>query len=343
MELDFLHTISTVCDGRSKSYWIDKSTFVDCRQSLENSTCINCIVQNEHSTRKFKPPAATDSLTKDVNTRDIVAVEDIAGLTDAKATIREAIVLPQKYPLLFTSRLACPPRGVLLYGPPGTGKTLLAKWIANSCGSSFYNISAASIMSKWIGESEKSVKAIFETARQNQPSVIFIDEIDCLLGKRSETDHEASRRIKNEFLVSLDGVDTNSRDHIVVIGATNIPWDLDEAALRRFSRKIYIPLPSPEARRELILRELTVYSVQSNTQLASLNEDIWSDILDRTTGFSGCDMKAILNEAVMVTIREAVNEGTLVPRTLQSADILKAIELRGRIEPVKADYESWNH
>lgn len=266
-------------------------------------------------------PPEIDPVTKKYR----VAIEDIAGLLEAKAAIFEAVVFPLKYPNLFNSRLAAPPRGVLLYGPPGTGKTMLAKWVACCSGSTFYSLSAASIMSKWIGESEKSVRAVFETARINQPSVIFIDEIDCILGKRSESDHEATRRLKNEFLVSLDGVDTDFRDHIVVIGATNIPGEIDEAALRRFAKKIYIPLPCAKTRRELIHRELVVYARESNTEWNSFSDMEWVEIVGATDGYSGSDIKCVLQEAVMVSLRQVISGIITSIRPVDIHDIRDAL------------------
>ena len=122
---------------------------------------------------------------------------------------------------------------MLLFGPPGTGKTLIGKCIASQSGSTFFSISASSLTSKWIGEGEKMVRALFAVARVHQPSVVFIDEIDSLLSQRSESEHEASRRIKTEFLVQLDGATTEGEERILVVGATNRPQELDEAARRR--------------------------------------------------------------------------------------------------------------
>ena len=139
---------------------------------------------------------------------DAIKKDDIAGLSFVKMQIEEVLILPRLHPELFQSALTKPARGLLLFGPPGTGKTLLAKWIAAECGATFFNVNASTVMSKWIGEAEKTVKALFQLAADRQPSVIFLDEIDSLLSQRRDADNEASRRVKNEFLTSLEGADT---------------------------------------------------------------------------------------------------------------------------------------
>uniref|UniRef100_A0A1B6C0I8 AAA+ ATPase domain-containing protein n=1 Tax=Clastoptera arizonana TaxID=38151 RepID=A0A1B6C0I8_9HEMI len=170
---------------------------------------------------------------------------DIAGLNFAKTTLQEIVVLPMLRPDIFTG-LRRPPRGILLFGPPGTGKTLIGKCVASQSKSTFFSISASSLTSKWIGDGEKMVRALFTVARVYQPAVIFIDEIDSLLGQRNDGEHESSRRLKTEFLVHLDGTGTKEDERILLIGATNRPQDLDEAVRRRFVKRLYIPLPDLE-------------------------------------------------------------------------------------------------
>ena len=176
--------------------------------------------------------------------------DDVAGLEAAKEALKEAVILPIKFPHLFTGKRT-PWRGILLYGPPGTGKSYLAKAVATEAKGTFFSVSSSDLVSKWMGESERSVtkiylqefdlssfhrlvKQLFQLARENKPAIIFIDEVDSLCGTRGEGESEASRRIKTEFLVQMQGVGNDDKG-ILVLGATNIPWQLDPAIKRRYS------------------------------------------------------------------------------------------------------------
>ena len=207
--------------------------------------------------------------------------DDIAGLEFAKKTIKEIIIWPMLRPDLFNG-IRRPPKGLLLFGPPGTGKTMIAKAIASQSKSMFFNISASSLMSKWIGESE-------------------IDEIDSLLTSRSENENEASRRIKTEFLVQLDGAGTNIEDRILIIGATNRPQEIDDAFVRRLSKRLYIPLPNKVSRKQLIMRVLE--KERKNNNKYDINENDIDDIINRTKGYSGSDLINVCKEAAMMPIR----------------------------------------
>ncbi|XP_077533721.1 fidgetin-like protein 1 isoform X2 [Haemaphysalis longicornis] len=221
--------------------------------------------------------------------------DDIAGLEFAKQSVKEMVVWPMLRPDIFTG-IRQPPKGLLLFGPPGTGKTLIGKCIASQAGATFFSISASSLTSKWVGEGEKMVRALFAVARSCQPAVVFIDEIDSLLSQRSESEHESSRRIKTEFLVQLDGASTKGDERLLIVGATNRPKELDEAARRRLSKRLYIPLPEKASRRQMVCRLL------SQVEHCLSEEDI-DAVAARTRGYSGADMTHLCREAALGPIR----------------------------------------
>jgi len=200
-----------------------------------------------------------------------------------------------KFPQLFSGKRK-PWKGILLYGPPGTGKSYLAKACATEAKGTFFSVSASNIISKWMGESERLVRALFDLARSSRPAVIFIDEIDSLMSSRSEGENEATRRVKTEFLVQMQGVGKDD-EGILVLGATNIPWDLDPAVRRRFQKKIYIPLPDEAAR--LAMLRLNIGSTPNN-----VTEDEFMELGNMTEGFSGSDIATLNQDAIMEPIRK---------------------------------------
>jgi len=223
---------------------------------------------------------------------------NVKGLAKVKQALWETIILPREKPEFFTG-LRAPPRGLLLFGPPGNGKTMIAKAVATECKSTFFSISASSLVSKWVGESEQLVKALFTIAREKAPSIIFIDEVDSLLKSRGGgKEQEGSRRLKTEFLVQFDGVAaTTSDENILVIGATNLPWELDEAVIRRFPKRFQVPLPDPETRFGL------VKYLMLKTTCAIPGEAV-KDIITKTKGYSGSDLTQLCKDAAMGPIRE---------------------------------------
>ncbi|XP_042332224.1 fidgetin-like protein 1 isoform X2 [Sceloporus undulatus] len=267
--------------------------------------------------------------------------DDIAGVEFAKATIKEIVVWPMLRPDIFTG-LRGPPKGILLFGPPGTGKTLIGKCIACQSGATFFSISASSLTSKWVGEGEKMVRALFAVARCQQPAVIFIDEIDSLLSQRGDGEHESSRRIKTEFLVQLDGASTSSEDRILVVGATNRPQEIDEAARRRLVKRLYIPLPDASARKQIVAR------LMSNEHCSLTDEEI-DLIVQKSEGFSGADMTQLCREASLGPIRslQSVDITTVKPEQVRSIafeDFNSALKtVRPSVSSKDLElYDSWN-
>ncbi|KAF8857075.1 AAA-domain-containing protein [Acephala macrosclerotiorum] len=221
--------------------------------------------------------------------------EDVAGLEGAKEALKEAVILPIKFPHLFTGKRQ-PWKGILLYGPPGTGKSYLAKAVATEANSTFFSVSSSDLVSKWMGESERLVKQLFAMARENKPSIIFIDEVDALCGPRGEGESEASRRIKTEMLVQMDGVGRDSKG-VLVLGATNIPWQLDAAIRRRFQRRVHISLPDLPARTKMF--EISVGSTPCELTGADYRK-----LGELSEGYSGSDISIAVQDALMQPVRK---------------------------------------
>lgn len=222
--------------------------------------------------------------------------QDVAGLEFAKNKINEIAILPLKKPHLFTG-LRKPPKGILLFGPPGTGKTFLGRWIASETQSTFFEITVSTLNSKWIGEGEKTIRAMFAVARARQPSVIFIDEIDSLLKSRCDSEHESSRRMKTEFFTQFEGVTTATDEKLLIIGTTNRPEDLDEAARRRLTARLYIGLPEESARIQIIENLL-------RPEKHTLTDQQIKQLAQKTEGYSGADMNLLCKEAALEGLRE---------------------------------------
>ncbi|KAG4303601.1 hypothetical protein PCK1_000119 [Pneumocystis canis] len=220
--------------------------------------------------------------------------DDIAGLDNAKNALREAVILPIKLPHLFKGNRK-PWIGILLYGPPGTGKSYLAKAVATEAKSTFFSVSSSDLVSKWMGESERLVKQLFVMAREKRPAIIFIDEIDALAGTRNDGDSEASRRIKTELLVQMNGVGTDSSG-ILVLGASNIPWALDPAIRRRFERRVYVPLPDAVSR-------LKLFKLNIGDTPTQLTVNDFKILVDKTEGYSGSDIAIAVRDAIMEPVR----------------------------------------
>ncbi|OMO70303.1 hypothetical protein CCACVL1_19013 [Corchorus capsularis] len=244
--------------------------------------------------------ALGESLCRDiVRGNPDVKWESIKGLENAKRLLKEAVVMPIKYPKYFTGLLS-PWKGILLFGPPGTGKTMLAKAVATECKTTFFNISASSVVSKWRGDSEKLIKVLFDLARHHAPSTIFLDEIDAIISQRGgegRSEHEASRRLKTELLIQMDGL-TKSDELVFVLAATNLPWELDAAMLRRLEKRILVPLPEPEARKAMFEELLPE---QPGEPLP------YDTLVERSEGYSGSDIRLLCKEAAMQPLRRLMS------------------------------------
>ena len=256
-----------------------------------------------------------------------VKFKDIIGMKEMKRILYEIIVVPTIRPDLFTG-IRKPQRGILLFGPPGTGKTMIAKAIASECNSTFFNISASSLTSKWVGESEKTVKSLFKLAYKKVPSIIFIDEIDSILSKRSENENEATKRLKTEFLIQFDGLGSNTNARLLVIAATNRPMDLDDALLRRLPKRVYCGPLDEEGRFEFIKK------VINRVETKLTDKDI-KEIAKMTNGYSNSDLKELCKEAAFQPVRELTMEQIMRInkfRPLVKKDLVKSVQkIRGSL------------
>ena len=227
--------------------------------------------------------------------------EDVGGLEDVKAELAEAVEWPLKYPEIFDALETEPPRGILLFGPPGTGKTLLAKAVANESESNFISVKGPELLSKWVGESERGVRQVFRKARQAAPSIIFFDEIDALMPKRGAYigSSHVTESVVSQILTELDGLE--ELNNVVVLGATNRPDMLDEALLRpgRLDRMIYVPPPDREGRKKIF----EVYL--RNREILANDVDI-DELVERTEGYVGADIEALVREAKISAMREFI-------------------------------------
>lgn len=240
--------------------------------------------------KKLKGALAASILSEKPN----VKWDDVAGLEGAKDALKEAVILPARFPQLFTGKRR-PWKGILLYGPPGTGKSYLAKAVATEAQSTFFSVSSSDLVSKWQGESERLVRNLFEMARENTPAIIFIDEIDSLCGSRSEGENDSARRIKTEFLVQMDGVGKQATG-VLMLGATNTPWEIDAAMRRRFEKRVYIALPERAARSRM-------FKIHLGDTPNNLTDADYDELGEMSEGFSGSDIGVAVRGALMEPLR----------------------------------------
>ncbi|MBD3186658.1 AAA family ATPase [Candidatus Bathyarchaeota archaeon] len=276
----------------------------------------------DEETKRLREMISDTIITEKPN----VSWDDVAGLSRVKQALREAIVLPIIQPKIFRGARK-PWTGILLFGPPGCGKTLMAKAAANECTATFYSADSASLVSKWLGESEKLIKTLFELARKTSPSLIFIDEVDSLTTTRGGSGSEGGgeRRLKTQLMQEMQGMKSSNKKRILVLGATNRPWDLDPAFLRRFEKKIYIPLPDIKSR-EAILK--------IHTKGIEIDEDVdFKELARLTIGYSGSDLSLVCREAIMIPVREldlngVIDDGEVDIRPVRRDDFIGALEIQ---------------
>ncbi|KAK5985705.1 Katanin p60 ATPase-containing subunit A1 [Trichostrongylus colubriformis] len=293
---------NAIADKKSKQRTVSKDDDPSGSASAGNATeGADAAAGEEKRTDEFVPKGYCPDLVEAIEqtmTRNGTEVswDDIAGLEGPKELFKQTIVLPALMPNFFKG-IRRPWRGVCMVGPPGTGKTLLAKAVATECQTTFFAVNCGDLASKWRGDSEKMIKLLFEMARHFAPSTIFIDEIDTIGSQRGQAnEHEASRRVKAQLLVEMDGFcKEEDGKRVLVLAATNFPWMLDEALRRRFEQRIYIPLPDKAARVSLLSSSLKEVRIADDVDLESFAEQL--------DGYSGADITNVCRKAALMGVK----------------------------------------
>ncbi|EFA06582.2 uncharacterized protein LOC663681 [Tribolium castaneum] len=302
-------------NGGTKHYQLVRQKLANCCQKIDiiitletnNADFLVSLFQQRHQltflleiTEKLIQTEPTinqpldEIATKSIETPRVRGLNEIIGLYEIKKTLKSLVILPKTQPQLFKNRTIC--NSILLYGPPGTGKTRLAHALAAEATATFYSISAGDVLSPYVGQTEKTIKALFQHLKNGcEFSILFIDEIDAFCRKRSGSEHEYTRRIKTELMCQLSGIE-NCKNFIIVC-ATNCPWDLDCAILRRFQKRIYVPLPSQIERLEFFK------FFTRNIHFEGSNGD-WTTLLEKTEGFSGSDLNDLVQTALNIPLKE---------------------------------------
>ncbi|XP_021342844.1 katanin p60 ATPase-containing subunit A-like 2 isoform X15 [Mizuhopecten yessoensis] len=339
---------------------------IDIRAMINDATRLSAEEGTDQNDRLLKPLAGyvgyntewrelAQVISRDIYSQDPnVKWDDIIGLDEAKRLSKEAVVYPIKYPQLFKGILS-PWKGLLLFGPPGTGKTLLAKAIATECKTTFFNISASTIVSKWRGDSEKLVRVLFEMARYYAPSTIFLDELEAIMSQRGSSggggEHEGSRRMKTELLVQMDGL-AKTDDLVFLLAASNLPWELDQAMLRRLEKRIIVDLPTFEARKAMFKYYLPHIVCPKEGGLELLSHLDYDMLANKTESYSGSDLRLVCKEAAMRPVRKIFDALEKNDKdadqlhfrldTITTSDVLKAIDrTKPSASKLKEKYSAW--
>ncbi|GAB2265031.1 hypothetical protein Dimus_000098 [Dionaea muscipula] len=281
-----------------------------------------------------------DVIACDVINPDHIDVEfnSIGGLENIKQALFELVILPLRRPELFSyGKLLSPQKGVLLYGPPGTGKTMLAKAIAKESGAVFINVRISNLMSKWFGDAQKLVAAVFSLAYKLQPAIIFIDEVDSFLGQRRSSDHEALINMKTEFMTLWDGFTTDKDARVMVFAATNRPSELDEAILRRFPQAFEIGMPDQRERAEILKVVLRGERVEED----QIDYDFVAGLCE---GYTGSDIFDLCKKAAYQPIRELLDDErsgkpSHAPRLLAQSDLEKVMATSRKTKTAAREYK----
>ena len=322
----------------------NNNTNTNNRQNYNNTPNTNNTNNNNNAKKKDDKSIVTNDLrdkilSEIVESKPDVKFDDVVGLKEAKQILKEIIIIPNLRPDLFTG-LRSPPRGLLLFGPPGTGKTMIAKAVATECKCTFFSISASSLTSKYLGESEKLVRALFQLAYEMQPSVVFIDEVESILSKRKEGENDAMKRLKTEFLIQFDGVGSSEENRVLIIGATNRPFDLDPAVIRRLPKRVYVGPFDDEEKKGFIKKIITQNE-------CNISDEQFLQIAKMCNNYSNSDLKELCREAAYEPLRE-LNSTSLQKvdelRPIVFEDFNKAVrKVRGTLtKDVLRQLEKWN-
>ncbi|XP_076766958.1 katanin p60 ATPase-containing subunit A-like 2 [Xylocopa sonorina] len=287
-------TVTPVFPSENEHRSASKTDDCSKEQSIQSkiSRCIEKLYPADSELRKIAEDISREIVSTNLN----VHWNDVKGLGVCKTAIEEAVVYPLKYPTFFNAVFS-PWKGILLYGPPGTGKTMLAKATATECNSTFFNITASSLVSKWRGDSEKYIRVLFDLAYSHSPTIIFIDEIDWIAtSTEANSLSEPAKRFRSELLARMDGLVSTENSNIVLLAATNAPWSIDAALLRRLEKRIYVTLPDEDTR-------LNIFSLYLSKRLLN-SESKMISILQRTMNYSPADIKLICKQAWMMEIAQ---------------------------------------